>query len=232
MRKLLVGATIAPHKIDGTESNWLTHADRFMAQGAALDIDVQFFLALELDARGYEPYYDLLDVAVTYPGDHWTFSLDDGDDEIDSDNRLVRICVGRNLVTEYAIRHGHDWILYLDTDLTPDPDTIDKLLEVEGPIVGGEVPGYCLSGPEVPGYGFPVETYEFNTAGYLLVERRLYPRLRWRRDPDMGMTDDPCYCADARALGFPTLVRKDCVGTHPPLVPLENRGTDRVVRRG
>lgn len=72
-----------------------------------------------------------------------------------------------------------------------------------------------------------------NTAGFLLVQRDLFRRLRWRWDLDAGMTDDPCYHADALALGVPTYVRHDVIGRHwPEQIPaLEARGYDLTVAR-
>jgi len=51
-----------------------------------------------------------------------------------------QVCsMGRQLITEKAREIDVDWILYLDLDLEPDPDTIQKLLAVKHPIVGGLV---------------------------------------------------------------------------------------------
>jgi hypothetical protein len=77
----------------------------------------------------------------------------------------------------------------------------------------------------VPEYPFPVQSH-MNTAGFLLIAREVFRRLRWRFDLEAGLTDDPCYYRDAKELlGVPTYVRKDVIGRHWPeaIPPLEDR---------
>lgn len=226
---IVAGATCAPYKLSHEREYlaWLSHREAMTADAARAGFDLVWFIALEGDPA--RPEWSGMADRVD---ERWFFTLNTGATRIDGNERLVRICTGRNLITEYALRRNADWILFLDTDLTPAPDTVSKLLALNWPIVGGEVPGYCLSGPEIPefarvgrwggiAYGFPVQAH-WNTAGYLMVHRDLYRKLRWRIDPPS--TDDPCYAADAVQLGFPTLVRKDLIGDHLPLVPVEERG--------
>jgi hypothetical protein len=120
---------------------------------------------------------------------------------------------------------GASHILHLDADMCPPGDCLPKLLAMRHPLVGGEVPTYNLHGPVVPEYPFPVQSH-MNTAGFLLVAREVFRRLRWRFDLEAGLTDDPCYHADAcDLLGIPTYVRKDVRGRHWPesIPPLEDR---------
>lgn len=241
---ILVAATLAPWKCDGQEElNWLENAEAMIRD---TEDDLHFFAALEVDARGLEPYKVLLERLKELPiSTVWTFSIDDDSDEWESGNRLVRICTGRNLITEFAMRNIVDplctHILHIDSDISAAGDSITKLLEVDWPMVGGDVPAYCLHGPIVPqhphatypgthDFSFPVQTH-MNTAGFLLLRRDLFRALRWRYDLDAGMTDDPCYEADAKRLGWMTLVRKDVIGIHPPLASVEDRDVDRKIRR-
>lgn len=101
-------------------------------------------------------------------------------------------------------------------------------------------PDFPLTPPFTPlaalrraGDRVPSVRVHMNTAGFLLVHRDLFTRLRWRTDLDNGHTDDPCYDMDARALGYPTLVREDCVAVHYPesIPPLEYRGHDLAIHR-
>lgn len=232
---VLTGSTLAPHVATAEQdTQWLRNAFTRTPDG----FEYSWFAALEtvaaFDVEVYQPVRQLL---KALGGEAWTFSLDTNDETLTSANRLTRICTGRNLVTEYAVRAGVDWLLYLDADVRPDADAIPKLVEVaerfDHPIVGGDVPSYCLSGPKVEGMGevgYDIEEH-MNTAGFLLVARSLFTQLRWRHDPDQGLTDDPCYHQDAlRLTGKATWVRKDVVGEHVPLVPLEARGRDRRLR--
>lgn len=249
---ITVGSTVAAYKCDGrSELAWLDHADEWARRG-----DVIFFCAMQVDDGHDDKLHELRcrldDVAATT----WTFALDDEADEITTMTRLVRICTGRNLCHEFVSRrHDVTHLLLLDTDLSVPADSLDRILEIDHPIVGGHVPTYCLDGPSVE----PVQTlgyvdendvgctYErrffpdgadvrehWNTAGFLMLRRDVVRRLRWRWDGEAGMTDDPCFAADAEALGFGrTWVRHDLVGAHhpPSLPPVEQRGHDLSIVR-
>jgi len=72
----------------------------------------------------------------------------------------------------------------------------------------------------------------WTTAGALLMDRDCFRAVRWRTDPDAGLSDDPATILTAERLGFgPELVRHDVVWDHEPLVALEHRGRDLSVRR-
>lgn len=227
----VLASTVPAWKMNdpGCWGSWLTNAETIRASNPD---GVDILAVLEVDARGREPFTPLLDRLAELDGHVWTFSLDDGAERITTRNRLARICTGRNLATHYAQDRGAAWLLFADADTAIPADALPKLLEVDWPIVGGRVPTYCLTGPKVDGYDFPV-TSHMNTAGFLLVHRSLFTRLRWRIDADRGLTDDPCYHQDATALGYPTRVREDCVAAHwPPAVgPVEGRPHDLTVYR-
>lgn len=231
---ILVGCTLAPYKMgddEGYWASWLATADELRASH---NDDVEFFAALEVDGRGLEPYEPLLEWLVKYDVTYWTFSLDDGAKEITTSNRLVRICTGRNLITEHALRQGASHILYVDADTRVPGDSLTRLLEMDWPVVGGFVPTYdaIYDGPLVDEYPFEVHEHA-NTAGFLLVAQEVARRLRWRIDVPAGLTDDPCYHNDATELGYPTRVRYDLIARHYPetLPPMEDRGHDRKVYR-
>lgn len=245
---IIVGATIAPWKCDGEELNWLYKAELMQS---STEHQVLFFVSLEVDARGLEPYELLLERLAELGGEHWQFLYDDTEDEWNGGNRLARICAGRNMIIERAMRTLKDedpvtHILFLDTDLMVPGLALRKLLEMDYPIVGGDVPSYGLNGPEAmrfvgrnhdgrevfEPYPFPVQAH-MNTAGFLMVQRSVFSKIRWRCDWDAGLSDDPCYHADARDhLGLETLVRKDLRAIHPILVPVEQRHeADKKIRR-
>ena len=48
-----------------------------------------------------------------------------------------RAAAGRQIGIEIARQKEKDWILFLDCDTDPEPDTIEKLLKVNHPLVGG-----------------------------------------------------------------------------------------------
>lgn len=257
---IVVGTTIPPWKIGpevGYYAAWLDHAQE-IAQSAALEDDVvRFLVVLELDARGVEVFSPLLRLMLDkIQATILTFAYDDGRESVTTGNRLIRICTGRNLITQWAVDNHASHILFVDADTSIPGDALTKLIAVKYPIVGGRVPTYCLEGPRVmigklphrEGCTWPPLgnegmcdcgvldwriTQHMNTAGFLLVRRDLFNRLRWRVDLDKGLTDDPCYDNDATELGFPTWVREDCVAQHYPMSigPVEVRGHDLSIYR-
>lgn len=243
---ILVASTVASWKCDGHELDWLRNAE---AMREASPVPLEFFCAVQIDPDPHDarfPSATLRPRLADLDGEHWRFSLHDGWAR-DSRNRLIGITTGRNLIREYAVRDTQaTHVLFLDTDVTPPADCIPKLLELDHPVVGGDVPSYCLSGPEVLGERtdwFDLETGQdgtcglprfptfrveehWNTAGFLLVQRRVLEEVAWRWNPGQGViTDDPCFAQDVERAGFgKTWVRKDVIGYHPTLVPVEQRG--------
>lgn len=247
---ILIGATCAAYKCDGSELAWLENAEQIRE---SIQDDVVFFLALQL-GHGHDDRCDKLRRRMAELGGVvWTFSIDEGADEITSYNRLVGICTGRNLICEYATREALiTGLLFVDTDLHLPVDGLAKLLEATDSgvfhSVGGHVPSYCLDGRPVPreqlhtkaceadpcscgAKGWDVREH-WNTAGFLLVTRAVFRWLRWRWDPQVGLTDDPCFDLDLHNAGWPrTVVRHDVIGHHESLVALEQRRADRSIRR-
>jgi hypothetical protein len=227
---IVVGSTMAAFVMDQepTWSSWLQNHESIVKSHPD---GVHYFAAIEIDKRGVEPFTPLLDRLASINGNYFTYSLDDYRTEVTSGNRITHICMGRNIIQDYAYGLHASHILFLDADTAPDPDTLPKLLEMQHDLVGGNVGTYGLSGPKVDKYPYYVEEH-MNTAGYLLVAQKIYSRLRWRWE--WGLTDDPCYNKDSvEFFNTPTYVRKDCVGQHYPqyIGPIETRGHDMVVVR-
>lgn len=197
---------------------------------------VTFFAAIEVDARGEEPFHPLMHRLNELGGEWWTFMLDDGRTEVTTGNRLRHICMGQNLCSDYASSPGITHMLFLAADCCPPADAIPKLLEVDYPYVGGHVSTYCLDGIRAidPRWeGMDIRTH-MPTAAFMLLRRDVYKRLRWRWDIETGESDDPAYWRDARELlGVEAVVRHDVVGRHFPeaIGPIESRGHDLKVHR-
>lgn len=238
---ILVGATLTHFAMSAADPMtwraWLTNAE---AIAASVEAEVRYAAVIELDARGLDPFVPLLDELCTMeargvPTDWWTYHLDDRRERVQTGNRLHHITTGRNLLTDMAVNEGAEWLFYMDADTEHPPDVLPKLLEVRHPLVGAHVPTYCLDGPQDTDRfirGMDVRRH-MNTAGSCLAHRDLFRRLRWRHDPDAGMTDDPCWHADAERLGVPWLVRHDVLARHHPesIPPIEQRGHDLEVAR-
>lgn len=239
MPSLVIGTTVPTFKaLAKEELTWILHAEEMVSDVLSCGFDsVHFFAAIETDARGLAPFTQLIlrlkQLSSIGPasGSYWTFSVDDHAKKIDSYNRLVRICTGRNLIHEFALRGDVSHVLFLDSDLEVPADSVSKLMEMDYPIVGGNVPVYQMTGPKLKDrYTFPVQEH-WNTAGFLMVTRDIIRRIRWRADVHGadadGLSDDPCFALDVEQLfGYPTHVRKDLIGKHNLLVALERRGHD------
>lgn len=228
---IVLGTTLAAFAMDrrDTWGAWLYTLEDMRELGH----DVQPFVAIEVDGRGLAPFTPLLDRLREAHGEHWTFALDDGRVRVTTSNRLRHLTMGQNLVTEYATAHGATHLLFCAADCAPPADLV-KLLEMRHPLVGPEVRTYCLSGPAVDGYDFPVQRHMLSAA-CVLIERSVFKRLRWRVDPDLGTTDDPSYELDARELlGVASYCRKDVSARHFPesIGAIESRGHDLRVYRG
>jgi hypothetical protein len=232
MDRVLVATTICGYKAKDDEVlDWLDVAEEMVDISRDSTYVVEFFASIEI-GQGFDDYFGpILQRLKDLNGTWWTFSLGDREAKISTHNRLAHICTGRNIIHEYAARVGHEHVLFLDSDTRVPADTIDRLLELQWPIVGGNVPTYCLQGPKIQLEGWDpswdVQNH-WNTAGLLMVNAELIRKLRWRSDGVAGMSDDPCFAADALALGYPTYVRHDLVGRHhrPNLPPLEQRDHD------
>lgn len=227
---IVVGTTLAAFVMDqrDTWASWLRNADEIIASHPA---GVHYFAALQVDRRGVEPFAPLIDELERLNGSYFTYSLNDGRTKVTTNNRLRHITMGQNTVTDFSCAMGATHLLFLGADLAPDPETLPKLLELEHPLVGGEVFTYGLHGPVVSKYPFPVQEH-MATSSYLLLAREVFRKLRWRWDLDDGLSDDPCMHRDAlNFLGIPTYVRKDCIGRHYPesIGPIETRGHDMSV---
>jgi hypothetical protein len=230
---IVVGATLTHYAMAhrGTWASWLDTAEALQAHSPE---PLKFFAAIEVDNRGLEEFAPLIHRLTELDSDWWTFSLDDGRTEASTAAaRLPHICAGRNLIAEKATTLGASHVLYLDADCCPPADALPKLLELDWPYVGGEVPTYCLHGEPLPG-PIPVEEH-MPVAAFMLVRREVFKRLRWRWDPELGMHDDAAYHHDAaQLLGIRARVRKDVVGRHYPerIGPVETRfpGRDMSVR--
>lgn len=257
---LLVASTVAAYKADKAEyvESWLTWAEEWRAGGA------RFFCAVQQRGRDERDRLDHLRARLrALEATTWLFSVDEGETSVGNSQRLTGICTGRNLAHEFAQRdRSIEAILFLDTDVCPQWDAPERLLEVQAPVVGGTIPTYGLDGPKADlaagqddawwlrsadtGSLVPISVVDrpwpegadvhehWVSAGFLLVRRDAFRRLRWRWDLDAGSTDDPCFQADAvEVYRHQTLVRHDVIAHHQPgaIAPFDQRGHDLTVVR-
>ena len=251
-KHFVIGTPLVGWKCDsGEHMNWLEDRNAIMRKFP----NAKFFAALELDERGLEPFADVINALREVNGDYWTYSINDMQPKVQSGNRWIRIETGRNLIREFAqrlrITAGHHWgedctvenigvvnyeaILYVDSDISLNSRIIKKLLEVDRPLVGVNVPQYCLHGKQISKVP-PIEEH-WTTAGMLLVNAPAFYDLPWYHNSYLNLSDDPTFQSMAERLlrreGIHTLsetygntwVRKDIDAHHKGmLVAVEDRG--------
>lgn len=250
-KHFVIGTPLVAWKCDAREHlSWMQDRAEIMRRFP----NVKWFSAFELDNRGIEPFQEVIESLKEVNGDYWTYSINDMQTTVTSSNRWIRIETGRNLIREFAqrirITSGHHWgedctelnhgvvnysaILYVDSDISIDADIIEKMLEVDRPLVGVDVPSYCLSGPVVS--EDPRIEEHWTTAGALLVNAPAFYDLPWAHNAYLNLSDDPTFQSMAERLlrreGINNLdstygmtwVRKDIQAKHHgKLVAVEER---------
>lgn len=77
---------------------------------------------------------------LTYPNKELFFVSSENCRTLEKQKCGELVCsVGRQRIIEEARRRGSDYIYFLDIDLVPDKDSIEKLLSCNAPLVGGLV---------------------------------------------------------------------------------------------
>lgn len=130
----------------------------------------------------------------------------------DQGYRLGRICTARNMTLDYALSQGASHVLFVDSDVEPQPDGLERLLALDKPLCGGLVPGRGAHSGFV--YVFGIEKTEgdvvechHGTMGYALIRREVFEVLRFRWGPAQKeratwLSEDPAYANDAYLMGY------------------------------
>lgn len=209
-KHFVIGTPLVGWKCDRNEHlTWLKHHKEIQQRFP----NVSFFAALELDHRGLEPFQEVIDAVRVY----WTYTINDYEATVTSENRWIRIETGRNLVREYAQRGRFDAVLYVDSDINLTVEMIEKMFEVDHPLVGINVPEYVQHGPVVNEH--PRIEEHWTTAGMLLVNAPAYYELPWSHNQNLQLSDDPTFQRLSEQIGYGnTWVRKDLNAHHEGLL--------------
>lgn len=229
-KHFVIGTPLVGWKVDRKEHMaWLESRKEIMEKFP----NAKFFASFELDHRGVEVFSDVINSLKEVNGDYWTYTINDMEEVVNSGNRWIRIETGRNLIREFAQRYrkmsGHHWgedcteqnynqlnydaILYVDSDMYVDVQIIEKLLEIDHPVVSVDVPAYGLRG-KVVNTNPRIEEH-WNTAGMLLVNAPAFYDLPWSHNSLLNLSDDPAFQYHADRLGYgQTWVRKDIKARH------------------
>ncbi|NBO17420.1 MAG: transglutaminase domain-containing protein, partial [Proteobacteria bacterium] len=87
--------------------------------------------------------------------------------------------------------NNYDAVLYVDSDIILTSEIIEKLFEIDRPLVGVDVPVYGLGGNLVN--KDPRIEEHWTTAGMLLVNAPAYYDLPWSHNSYMNLSDDPTF---------------------------------------
>lgn len=239
-KHFVIGTPLVGWKIDKNEHTaWIQNITEIKSKFP----NVKFFIAFETDSRGIEPYAGFLALAKHLGIEYWTYSINDFEEDVTFRNRWIRIETGRNLIREYAQRKrvigGLHWgedtkkdnegidnfeaILYVDSDMILTAEHIEKMFEIDRPLVGVDVPQYNLRGKLVNEN--PRIEEHWNTAGMLLVNSPAFYELVWGHNAFYNYSDDPSFQFMSEKMGWgQTWVRKDIIAKHVgQLVKVENR---------
>jgi len=125
--------------------------------------------------------------------------------------RLVPICTARNMAIDCASLTGCDYLFFVDADVIPSADSIERLMAHDRPIVSGTVPGRGAHSHgsyifHPRGYPKPnVVNTAHATCGYTLIKREVFELLRFRQGPhpihkETHLSEDPAYGADMECI--------------------------------
>lgn len=235
---IVIGATLAAFVMSNEDSwsSWMKNAESVKEsyKNFSGKEDIKYFAAIQVDGRGIDPFKPFIKRLEEIGGEYWTYMLDDGRTSVTMKNRLRHIVFGQNLIVDYAqsfLDCTH--ILYSGADCMPPDNVMEKMLEMNHPIVAPYIKTYNLTGKRVEGFEYPVMD-AMATPACLLVSREIFSKIRWRWDIDNNMSDDYCFHYDTQKFfGIKTYVREDVIAKHYPeaIGDYDTRGYDLNVVR-
>lgn len=127
--------------------------------------------------------------------------------------RLPRIVAGRNQACEWFWSQSEaTHLLFIDSDVIPRPDGLQRLLAHKKPLTGGLVHGRGEHSHvrvlfDVLSQQDNLLECRWGSCGYMLIERQVLDvqRFRWgisRAEPGQLRSEDPAFCEDAFLNGF------------------------------
>jgi len=149
---------------------------------------------------------------------------------VDKENFMFRIARGRNISLGIARKGGYSKVLFLDTDIVLQENTIPKLMDVDADIVGALVmcrradrPGwynnYIHSGGNTyarvqdftPGEILPVDA---TGCDCVLIHRRVFMDQKYQYKPELPEAEDIGFCMQAKRRGFITKIHTGILTQH------------------
>ena len=160
---------------------------------------------------------------------------------IDINPQISSPAANRNFLVERFLSVPHfQWLLLLDADMTPRPETVARLLSHNVDIVGATC--YQRSGEYLPCWNEltdkqPNENGLLEVAsvgtGCLLVSRRALRAMSQPYFPltPFGSGEDVAFCVRARELGFPVYLDTQLVVGHMHVLPVDEQNVSLLVQQ-
>jgi GT2 family glycosyltransferase len=160
-------------------------------------------------------------------------------------NNMSAVAWKRNLAVQHLLATPrYQWLLFVDSDMTPPPDTIRRLLAHQKDIVGalyylrrpdddGRFPPAALGlvGPDGRTLAVPIDggVHEVSVVatGCLLIRRHVLEAVPgpWFVANQQDIAEDEYFCRLARAAGFQIYLDTGCVAGHMrPMTILSSAG--------
>jgi len=161
-------------------------------------------------------------------------------DTYPSDSFMDRITRGRNMVVDYARKHDHDMILFIDNDILVPTNTVTELMKVDAEIVGALVK--CRRDDREGWYNIyikqpngtylrkqdftPGEILEVDATGCdcLLIHKCVFSKLKFQWRPEIPEAEDFGYCRRAKLMGYRVKVHTGVITKHVELKDITVRG--------
>lgn len=200
-----------------TDAKLYSFLDCLKALAATPEIDrIYINIETQFDYLYRDMVRYLMDCGKPSDWDRWSFASstwvpERGFDQ-DNDARLPGIISARNMAVDYAMQQHAEHLLFVDSDVIIRPDGVRRLLRIEKPLVGGNVPGRGAHAHARYIFGHRRQDgniihCDHGTMGYCLIHQSIFQYVRFRRGPhphkpETWLSEDPCYEADAERLGL------------------------------
>jgi len=124
---ITVCTTLATFAMDSPEvwGSWMRNAEQVRINS---DVAVDYFAAIQTDARGLEPFAPFIERLEAIGGQYWTYVFDDGRTNVDMSNRLRHLTLGQNICTEYSTAKRAKHMLFMAADCMPPDDIMPRML--------------------------------------------------------------------------------------------------------
>lgn len=212
---------------DRKASSQLIAIPQAMQLRSSEGMELCYYINIETrDRTKFQPLLDWLGAYATMPYDIDYWSIDSTwiePPQYDQDQRRLHpILLGRTMARNYALAKNASHLYFVDADVLVPEDSLTKLLELDVPLCGGQVPGrgahanaIYKSHPDPQHNTALAQAFHHGTCGCCLIRRDLLSTLNFRYGasrlvPTIALSEDPCLGEDSFLNGFGRwMIRED-----------------------